>query len=242
MRLPKIRGVIERRLLVNFAVDPSLVARLLPPPFKPWVHGGAALVGVCLIRLREVRPAAIPFRVGARSENAAHRLAVVWREGDVERHGVYVPGRWTSSRFNACAGGKLFPGRFGLARFASHEDGARVSVDVDGGDGSRIRASGRATADWPAHSLFGSAAEAASFLRRGAIGWSFAGADAAPDGMELEADHWNATPFEIDACASSYLDDPRRFPPGALVFDHALLMREIPHAWVSRCAPSRCGP
>jgi hypothetical protein len=32
MRIPIIRGVIDRRILVNFRADPAVLARLLPPP------------------------------------------------------------------------------------------------------------------------------------------------------------------------------------------------------------------
>src|SRR5690606_21373759 len=35
----------------------------------------------------------------------------------------------------------------------------------------------------------------------------------------------------IDGARSSYFEDPRRFPPGSIDFDCALLMRSIPHEW-----------
>ncbi len=35
MRIPAIRGVIDRRILVNYRVDPSVLAGLLPEPFRP---------------------------------------------------------------------------------------------------------------------------------------------------------------------------------------------------------------
>jgi len=31
MRIPVMRGVIDRRILVNYHLDPTLVARYLPP-------------------------------------------------------------------------------------------------------------------------------------------------------------------------------------------------------------------
>lgn len=33
--LDSLDGVIERRVLVNFRVDPTLLARLVPAPFEP---------------------------------------------------------------------------------------------------------------------------------------------------------------------------------------------------------------
>jgi hypothetical protein len=54
MKLPVVQGVIRRRLLVNFRVDPEVMARHLPPPFRPKLHHGFAIAGICLIRLERV--------------------------------------------------------------------------------------------------------------------------------------------------------------------------------------------
>jgi|GEM_PF-4930562 len=35
MRIPVMRGVIERRILANFHVDADVMARWLPSPFRP---------------------------------------------------------------------------------------------------------------------------------------------------------------------------------------------------------------
>lgn len=78
MRIPVIRGVIDRRILVNYRVDPDVMARVLPPPFRPQVVGGFAIGGICLIRLKHVRPRFSPLPWGLCSENAAHRIAVQW--------------------------------------------------------------------------------------------------------------------------------------------------------------------
>jgi len=57
MRLPAIQGIIDRRILVNYRVDPSVAAGLLPAPFRPKLVNGYAMAGICLIRLKQVRPA-----------------------------------------------------------------------------------------------------------------------------------------------------------------------------------------
>src|SRR5690242_17682354 len=76
MRIPVIRGVIDRRILVNYHVDPGILATLLPPPFRPKLVHGVGMVGICLIRLKHIRPAFLPSWLGIGSENAAHRAAV----------------------------------------------------------------------------------------------------------------------------------------------------------------------
>jgi hypothetical protein len=80
MRLPVINGLIRRRLLVNFRVDEDLMRSFLPAPFRPKLHRGYAIAGICLIRLERIRPIGLPSFCGISSENAAHRIAVLWDE------------------------------------------------------------------------------------------------------------------------------------------------------------------
>jgi hypothetical protein len=117
MKIPPLHGLIERRILLNFTADPADVERLLPAPFRPKLYQGKAIVGICLIRLKDVKPKGLPDFVGISSENGAHRIAVEWEEDGLLKEGVYVPRRDTSLRLNALAGGRLFPGKHYLAKF-----------------------------------------------------------------------------------------------------------------------------
>src|SRR6266566_1188714 len=118
MRLPVVRGLIDRRLLINFRIDPAALAAFLPPPFRPQLIGSYALGGICLIRLKQMRPWFFPAAVGAESENVAHRFAVEWDGLDGRgQNGVYIPRRDSSSWLNTLAGGRLFPGLHHHARF-----------------------------------------------------------------------------------------------------------------------------
>src|SRR5689334_14338267 len=121
MRLPVIQGVIERRMLVNYRVEPEVIRRILPSPFRPKLHNGVAIAGICLIRLKQLRPLFLSMPMGMGSENAAHRIAVEWDEQGVAREGVFIPRRDTNSRLNAMVGGRLFPGEHHLARFDVQE-------------------------------------------------------------------------------------------------------------------------
>jgi hypothetical protein len=103
MQIPVIRGVIDRRILVNFRVDPALLARLLPAPFRPKLVNAAGMAGVYLIRLTDIRPRFVPSFLGISSENAAHRIAVEWNQDGNIREGVFIPRRDTSSRLNTLA-------------------------------------------------------------------------------------------------------------------------------------------
>src|SRR5690242_17509645 len=118
MKLPSVEGIIRRRVLVNYRVAPGVVERLLPSAFRPKLHGEFAIAGICLIRLEQMRPQGLPAFLGSSSENAAHRIAVLWEDDDGKtQEGVYVPRRDTNSRLNYLAGGRLFPGEQHAARF-----------------------------------------------------------------------------------------------------------------------------
>ena len=135
MVIPTLEGTIDRRLLVNYRVDPDYLQRLLPAPFRPKRIHGMGIAGICLIRLKELRPRALPAALGLTSENAAHRIAVEWEEQGEYREGVYIPRRDTSSRFTALIGGRLFPGVHHHARFQVREADEAFRVHMASDDG-----------------------------------------------------------------------------------------------------------
>src|SRR5688572_16624906 len=164
MRLPKVHGVIRRRLLVNFRADAAVVATILPPPFRPKLQDGWAVLGICLIRLEEIRPKGFARLAGLSSENAAHRIAVVWEEGGATREGVYIPRRDTGSLMNHLAGGRLFPGEHQRAAFDVVDTPDRLSLDMRSADSAvRVRLVGRQAAALPPTSIFGSLEAASGF-------------------------------------------------------------------------------
>lgn len=77
-RLPTIHGYIDRRILVNFTAEPSVVNSILPSKFRPKIYKEKAIFGICLIRLKKIKPKGFPDFTGVSSENGAHRIAVEW--------------------------------------------------------------------------------------------------------------------------------------------------------------------
>lgn len=143
MQFPKMRGVIDRRILVNFQIDKDVLARVLPPPFQPKLVSGVGIGGICLIRLKQIRPQPLPAFLGVSSENAAHRIAVEWKANGIYNEGVYIPRRDTSSRLNTLVGGRLFPGVHHHATFDVEERPDQLNVGLTSDDGEtylRVRA------------------------------------------------------------------------------------------------------
>ncbi|REK12356.1 MAG: hypothetical protein DWQ37_12390 [Planctomycetota bacterium] len=234
MRIPVIRGLIRRRVLVNYRADPAVVRRLLPVPFSPQLVQGHALVGVCLIRLEHVRPRGLPALIGLASENAAHRFAVEWNDAAGQTcQGVYVNRRDTDSRLNHLAGGRLFPGEHHLAAFDVADRGNAIEIAMRSDDGAvAVQLSGETHDAWPTTSVFGSLATASAFYERGSLGYSATCDPGRFDGLVLNTHRWHVTPLRMHDVKSSYFSDPAVFPPGSVAFDHALLAREIDHEWI----------
>jgi hypothetical protein len=235
MRLPAIQGLIDRRILVNYRVDAAVASRLLPPPFRPKLANGHAMGGICLIRLKQIRPAFLPAAAGVGSENAAHRFAVEWDQGGQRREGVFIPRRDSGSRLNTLLGGRVFPGEHHHARFDVRETEDRLEVAFESDDGSaRVKVAARVAEGLPPGSCFASLDEASRFFEAGALGYSATGEPGRYDGLELQCRTWSVRPLTVEAVQSSYFDDPSQFPPGSATFDCALLMRAVDHEWHTR--------
>ena len=129
MKIPTIKGVIDRRVLINYTVDPEVIAKLIPKPFRPHVYQGKAIVGICLIRLKDIRPKGLPAFMGLSSENGAHRIAVEWDEDGEVKQGVYIPRRDTSSVINNIVGGRIFPGEHFLSKFNVEDDSPAITAN-----------------------------------------------------------------------------------------------------------------
>ena len=233
MRIPAIKGIIKRRLLVNFRADPAVVQRILPSSFRPKVHGDYGIVGICLIRLEQIRPAGFPNLFGLSSENAAHRIAVEWMDGaGIPREGVFIPRRDTDSLLNRLAGGRVFPGEHHPARFSVVDAASHVEFSMSSHDGFvSIRVVGDDAESLPASSCFSSLQEASSFFEGGSLGYSVTRDSKRLDGLQLRTLEWRMRAMSVTEVYSSFFSDRQRFPQGSIQFDHALLMRDLRHEW-----------
>ena len=234
LRLPTIQGVIRRRLLVNFSVDAEVARRQLPERFRPKLQEGLAVAGICLIRLEQIRPKGWPNLTGMTSENAAHRIAVLWDEDGQTLEGVFIPRRDTDSTLNQLLGGRVFPGEHPPATFEVQESDTRISLSMKSKDGAvAVEVSGEVAEALPDDSIFQSLADASSFFESGARGLSVTSDPERLDSITLKTEEWRVEPLDLASVYSSYFADESRFPKGSVRFDHALVMRNIEHEWMS---------
>ena len=219
---------------MNFRVSPDVLSRVLPEPFRPKLVKGFGMAGICLIRLKGIRPRFWPAWAGLSSENAAHRIAVEWDEGGALREGVYVPRRDSPSLWNKLAGGRLFPGVHHRSRFHVRETGDSYHVELSNRDGTRLLVSGHLTESLPGESVFGTLEQASRFFEGGSVGYSATGRPGVFDGLELKTLRWAMQPLAVEKVESSYFANWTLFPAGSVEFDCALLMRRIEHEWRGR--------
>lgn len=233
MRIPVIAGKIKRRLLVNFRADPEVIQRFLPTPFRPKLFHDYAVVGVCLIRLEQIRPAALPGFLGISSENAAHRISVEWTDAQgVSKEGVYIPRRDTGSSLNRLAGGRIFPGEHHPARFAVRDDGQTIDFRMESNDHTvQVHVAGRQVADLPNDSCFKSLAAASAFFEGGSVGYSVTRDVGRLDGLRLETTGWRVSPLAVGEVHSSFFSERKNFPQNSVIYDHTLIMRDVAHTW-----------
>ena len=234
MKLPVIQGVIRRRILANFRVDPEVMQQQLPARFRPKLQRGYAVAGICLIRLEHIRPRFVPESIGLNSENAAHRVAVLWDEGGVRREGVFISRRDTNSQLNHLLGGRIFPGEHHQSSFSVAESESEISISLESTDSTvAVQIEGTTAKTMPRDSIFSSLAEASAFFEAGSIGYSVTHDPNRLDGLNLKTEGWQVEPLEVRKVKSSYFSDETKFPPGSIEFDHALLMKNVAHEWHS---------
>jgi uncharacterized protein YqjF (DUF2071 family) len=235
MLLGTIHGVIDRRMLINYRVDPVVLQRLLPSPFRPKLAHGMGVAGICLIRLKEIRPHPVPALLGLTSENAAHRIAVEWDEQGERKEGVYIPRRDTSSQVVMLVGGTMFPGVHQHAQFQVRESERDFQVRLESDDGqTRLAVQAHTASHLPETSIFTSLDEVSDFFEQGKRGYSVTREPGKLDCLELRCSNWKVEPLDVTSVQSSFFEDSERFPPGSAEFDCALLMRAIAHEWQAR--------
>jgi hypothetical protein len=236
MKIPAMTGTIRRRILLNYRVAPDVARAVLPSRFRPRLVGGHAIAGVCLIRLEGIRPKGFPSVTGISSENSAHRIAVEWEDDHGEtQQGVFVPRRDTDSRMNALAGGRVFPGVHHHSKFTVEDRDGQIALRIvaDNIEQPLLELEASEAEDFPDASVFPSLIDSSEFFKAGSIGYSTRPRCFTLDGLLLKVSDWRVSPLSVQCARSAYYDDRSIFPAGSIEFDHALLMRDIPHEWHS---------
>jgi hypothetical protein len=239
-----LEGKIVRRLLVNFWADPAVIRRLVPDPLEVATQDGLAVVGICLLRLAELRPKGMPAWMGIAAENMAHRVAVRVPGENGPLDGVFIFRRDTNCGLLAQVGGRLFPAVHKLAEFdvtdsAGHLD-FRIHTDSAEADLTLaiLPAPELDSAAFRPSNLFESIAAASDFFRRAECGYSCTLREGTLEGVRLTTPDWQLTSVQVTEVHSAFYRDANLFPPGSIGFDSAFLLRDVRSEWHAlRSAP-----
>jgi len=222
--LSSMLGRIRSRTLVQYRADPEAVARLLPARFRPAVHRGHALIGVCHTRMDEPRGGWTPLaHLTMGTDLLTWRIPAVversGRDGEAERNAVWIPRRDTSSWFGANCTGRLTRGRWRLSRFELDESpgGVTLVVERDGERELELRA--EACGELRG-SVLHDLGEARHVL--GAQGEARPTFALAPgfDELDLDPEHWDVEALEVrEALARPFAE---LLPAGSFEIDCAL--------------------
>lgn len=206
-----------------------MISNMLPAPFKPKIYRGKAIAGICLIRLKKIRPKGFPGLISISSENGAHRIAVQWKENGAVRDGVFIPRRDTSSRINNLVGCRIFPGRHHYAHFDVKEENGHYHVAFQSADGTTIAIDADKADHFAPNSIFENIENASKFFECGSTGYSPSGDKF--EGLSLKTAKWAVQPLDVLNVQSSFFENEAMFPKGSVQFDNALLMTLIMHEW-----------
>jgi uncharacterized protein YqjF (DUF2071 family) len=230
--IPVLEGTIARRVLLNFRADPDVAQRLVPKPLEVVVQNGFAMVGVCLIRLEQLRPKGFPASLGMASENMAHRIAVRYPTDNGMKEGVFIWRRETDLRLATILGGRLFPGVHRQATFHVMECEGALAMYVRTRQGQAdVSFDARYTTDWTATTAFRTLDEACRFFQKGDCGFSCSQHGRKLEGTRLRTLKWEMRPLRVGGVQAAFYENRERFPAGSIEFDSAVIMCGIPHEW-----------
>jgi hypothetical protein len=232
MKLPVLDGIIDRRILLNYRVNPKVIKSLLPHHLDPIVINGYASACICLLRLKNIGiKYSLPF-LRITSENAAHRFLIKWIDNGKEMHGVYIPRRDTDSVLNVWLAGKLFSWPHYMAKFEVQKGRGSYCLEMKSKDASsELQIKAELANVFPAVSMFDSLEHASACFQKCAVGISLSQKPNQLKVIQLKTRTWLVTPLHVQELRSSYFENSDLFPTDQIHFDNALLMENIEHEW-----------
>jgi uncharacterized protein YqjF (DUF2071 family) len=121
-----VKTVFRRCFLANFAVDPEVLVRELPPHLDLEVHRGRAYLSVVIAEMDKLRPAGIPRFLGFTYDQIVYRVVVSFRG----ERGVHFLRSDADSPLMCFVGNLISIFRFHRADIAFSTESDRAKLDV----------------------------------------------------------------------------------------------------------------
>jgi uncharacterized protein YqjF (DUF2071 family) len=224
---------------INYAVDPTALQRLLPPPLAPEIWKGSAWVQVLMSSLRDLRPQGLGALFGVSFYQVSYRAAVTYSDGGgAPRRGGYFVRSETNHPVMRTVGNALSEFKFhdfGLAEMVMLRDGDRLVLGVEpeaARPGGRIfgKLDTRPLAAAPPGSVWGSLEELHEPLVEcydalgvdEEAGWLYV--------LTIDRDPWQARFVQPEQLYCEYFDSGA-LGGGAARLDSILHLRECAYRW-----------
>jgi uncharacterized protein YqjF (DUF2071 family) len=227
-----MRTLFRQCLLANFAVEPEVMRRLVPPPLEPDLHGGAAWLCVVIAEMERMRPAFLPALLGVTYHQVVYRV-VVRHRGE---RGVYFLRSDANHAAMALAGDWLTFFRFHRSAIEVRREGDLLQVELQAlpshhaDIGATVVVSPGARAMAPG-SRFGTLAEAQGFLVELYAAFGVDPLTGEVSTVRIERGGWDLRVVESRKARFDFMDGSRLFPAGSARLDSAFYVESIPYRW-----------
>jgi uncharacterized protein YqjF (DUF2071 family) len=217
--------------LLNFAVDPDVIRRLIPHPLDvDVVHDRGFVTVVCADMVR-MRPSPLPRPFGITYDQVVYRVPVRYRG----EPGLFFLGSDAAQPLMVAAGAAFSMFRVRLSKTRITDAGDRVSIDVFGRRPgvdlhAYLKLDPPAT-NIPASSAFGSKAEAQSFLVDRFVAFVPGVGGRPMRRVRVKRGTWDVVLPSTTDVRSDLLDDSTDFPAGSAELDSTFVARGIPYRW-----------
>lgn len=228
-----VTTVFRQCVLVNFALDPEALRRVLPRHIEPDIHRGAAWLSIVVGRMDRMRPVGCPRLFGITYDQVVYRAVV--RCG-TER-GVHFLRSDADNRLMCFLGDRMSFFRFHHARVAFRTDASHVlHVDVQRtvSGPADIEASyglGNAARMMPATSRFESLAEAQHWLVELFTAFDYNARLDAIDCVRIRRGEWNVAVVVDERGRYDFMQRGPIFDERNAELDSVFFVGDVPYRW-----------
>ncbi len=223
-----MRTVFHNCFLVNFAVDPQIMSRLLPPRISPDLYRDTAFLSVVIADMEKMRPAILPPAFGITYNQVVYR-AVVRCNGE---RGVHFLRSDADNRLMCLAGNLLTFFQFNYSRVRQKLENGMFYFDLESRGHADIHSifdlSGQSQF-MPPMSRFRSLVEAQDFLVE--LYAAFASDHRYISTVRIKRGEWSIAIVEQVRGVYEFMNGSELFPAGSATIDSVFCVSRIPYYW-----------
>ncbi len=224
--------VFRECFLVNFAVQPDVMRRLLPGPIAPDLHDGEAFLSIVIADMERMRPAFLPKFMGVTYNQIVYR-AVVRCHGEA---GVHFLRSDADHGLMSLAGDWLTFFRFHHSRAAFRPERGLLHFDLHAAPAHHadIHASfdlARASRDLPPASKFKTLAEAQEFLVELFAAFAYDPLTEQVSTVRIQRGAWDIAVVEDRRAQYDFMRGSALFPEGSTRLDSIFYVKDLPYYW-----------